>query len=470
MSPPSPAQTPFFAWNPYDRQTRNDTSRTHVDLWYPNLDALYAISRLKTFFKQAQTIPWCIIYIFIAVLAGGLLSALVAYLHIVLGQLFKCWGRLILVTCSYWTEDLLAEYRILERASELGEERSHEALTSLTARLHSLYWIFIPGFAILSKMGKYLNQHPTWFICGRHIQKVPSPDYFLRCDAVRIKEWQGESDHQLLDEHGKPVMGADGKPLIMNGDEEYGDDLRRLKIKWGRDAEGDQLVKLEVSESAGLQWEYVAAEDLPDSWSRDHAIKLPALKERLGRKLLEKIEKEPRNGFLHFSRRQWEGTALNYLKAASQVLVGSTTEEVVREHTVTLSDGSLFARKGKSRRVRPSDWADLESLRTSLTVAHHVELRLRINESEDSRRYILRPVGNTKWLVFNKRLLHSGNKQFDKQNAVVDLRATLLRASACLNASISGSSPLCLTRAPRASARLLTQISTDPFSIPQVTL
>ena len=155
----------------------------------------------------------------------------------------------------------------------LGEERAHETLTSLTARTHSLYWIFIPGFAILSKMGKYLNMHPTWFICGHKIHKVASPDCFLKCDRVLIKEWKGES----------------------------GDDLSQLEKTWPLESEGDQVIKLDQQESSGLQWEFTCTKQ---TQTQSHQSQIRKVKLELLRvKVLEMKPKMglPQHGHVCFS-------------------------------------------------------------------------------------------------------------------------------------------------------------------------
>ena len=37
----------------------------------------------------------------------------------------------------------------------------------MTAKLHAMFWLTIPGMAILTKMAEYLNAHPTWFVTGQ---------------------------------------------------------------------------------------------------------------------------------------------------------------------------------------------------------------------------------------------------------------------------------------------------------------
>ena len=189
-------------------------------------------------------------------LLGGLLSVLYAYIEVLVHNMYAHLRRLILLTCGIWTEDLLLEYRILERAAKVHKEqrsrlggawtgewkclscghvngiyidecegplndaveeeqllpssesseserrrkrggnfcgcrrfdhgrpldatgfqlehqgrqmhRSYlEDLCKMTAKLHAMFWLTIPGMAILTKMAEYLNAHPTWFVTGQ---------------------------------------------------------------------------------------------------------------------------------------------------------------------------------------------------------------------------------------------------------------------------------------------------------------
>ena len=157
---------------------------------------------------------------------GGLLSVLYAYAEVFAEKIYVNMRRIILLSCGIWTEDLILEYRILERAAKVhkaersrlggvwvGEWRcsqcSHvngkyvdecegcgclrfnvgqpldsvgfqleqqgrnthksylEEICKMTAKLHAMFWLTIPGMAILTKMAEYLNEYPTWFVTGQ---------------------------------------------------------------------------------------------------------------------------------------------------------------------------------------------------------------------------------------------------------------------------------------------------------------
>ena len=95
----------------------------------------------------------------------GFVSSLVSYLHLVFGGFILCWKRLIVMSCGLWTEDQLKEYRILTRAALAdadgdGKTSASEAVASITARSHGLYWLFVPGFSIFLKMCAYMGEAP----------------------------------------------------------------------------------------------------------------------------------------------------------------------------------------------------------------------------------------------------------------------------------------------------------------------
>ena len=81
------------------------------------------------------------------------------------------------MSCGLWTEELLSKYKVMQRASAAVDISSDTAMQrevlSLTAKSHGLYWLFVPGFAILTKMATYLNENPTWIFIGQHFEEVP---------------------------------------------------------------------------------------------------------------------------------------------------------------------------------------------------------------------------------------------------------------------------------------------------------
>ena len=106
--------------------------------------------------------------------------------------------------CSgLWTEELLTKYRVLQRASvnvdDASEESCQEEVLMLTAKSHGLYWLFVPGFAILTKMATYLNEFPTFFVIGKELEecervseKLPRIEYKLCDDAEQAAKFAAD--------------------------------------------------------------------------------------------------------------------------------------------------------------------------------------------------------------------------------------------------------------------------------------
>jgi hypothetical protein len=95
----------------------------------------------------------------------GVPFVLLAYFHL----MFSIWSRnilnLTLMTCGVWTDDLLEQYNILERADAVASRNDskafrthHEEVCVMTAKLRSLYWFTLPGMGCLAKMsGAYVS-------------------------------------------------------------------------------------------------------------------------------------------------------------------------------------------------------------------------------------------------------------------------------------------------------------------------
>eukprot|EP00966_Prymnesium_polylepis_P194152 4501008-Prymnesium_polylepis.3 len=93
-------------------------------------------------------------------MGGGVIIVLMAFLHL----MFSIWMRnlfnLALITCGFWTEELLVHFKIFERADKVASRNTkskafrthHEEICTMTAKLRSLYWFTLPGFACLAKM------------------------------------------------------------------------------------------------------------------------------------------------------------------------------------------------------------------------------------------------------------------------------------------------------------------------------
>ena len=68
----------------------------------------------------------------------------------------------------------------------------------MTARMHSMFWLTVPGLAILTKMAEYLNAYPTWFITGssRNRSYLPVADS-MKLPVVEYNYISSEDEETL---------------------------------------------------------------------------------------------------------------------------------------------------------------------------------------------------------------------------------------------------------------------------------
>ena len=87
----------------------------------------------------------------------GVASSLAAYAHLLFGGMLQCLRRILMLGCGIWTEELIDAYCVLQRAALADIVNgdyvtSQDSILQVTAAQHALYWLFIPGFALLTKM------------------------------------------------------------------------------------------------------------------------------------------------------------------------------------------------------------------------------------------------------------------------------------------------------------------------------
>ena len=117
-------------------------------------------------------------------LGFGLFTVVFAYLHLIWAAISTSLKRLVLMTCGFWTEELLTSYNMFRRAADIDPARTearsyHEQIAFTTGRSHGLYWLFIPGLGILTKMCEYLNEKPTWFVLGNQLKEILNSNGYL---------------------------------------------------------------------------------------------------------------------------------------------------------------------------------------------------------------------------------------------------------------------------------------------------
>ena len=118
------------------------------------------------------------------------IAAVRAYIHLLLWIAYSNLRRLVLMACGVTTEELFVKYELLERAAKVSSRKDaathHEEVTSLNAKLHGLYWLFLPGCAMLAKMTEYLNEFAVLFVVGDAIKEVDCPSKLLTIESYVV--------------------------------------------------------------------------------------------------------------------------------------------------------------------------------------------------------------------------------------------------------------------------------------------
>ena len=128
----------------------------------------------------------------------------VAYSHIVTVMFATNVYYLMLVTASVYNDAVVKRFKIIERSNQVSPkvlETSHEQVMQITARLHGLFWLFIPGAALLAKMCEYLNESVAILIFKdvKEVQKrehLPAPEMTDVLPA-EFDKWPLESEERM---------------------------------------------------------------------------------------------------------------------------------------------------------------------------------------------------------------------------------------------------------------------------------
>jgi len=126
----------------------------------------------------------------------------VAYIHIVVSMFATNVYYLMLVTASVYTDAVVKRFKLIERSNESSpKEASHEKVAQITARLHGLFWLFVPGAALLAKMCEYLNENLAIFIFTDDLTEVSSVDTLPKLESTevtadKLKEWPANCEER----------------------------------------------------------------------------------------------------------------------------------------------------------------------------------------------------------------------------------------------------------------------------------
>ena len=143
----------------------------------------------------------------------GMIVVVLAYVELGIGVWYSALRRLALLTCGIWTEDLLDELEVMHMAHRISDGNPSKSLggawledeqkvkqwepallksnleqaCQLTAKLHGMFWLTIPGFAFLFKISDYLNQHPAWFCAGKRFSEIKGSGDFPQVEYEYFK-------------------------------------------------------------------------------------------------------------------------------------------------------------------------------------------------------------------------------------------------------------------------------------------
>ena len=141
--------------------------------------------------------PWRWWHHFAVQAEGSTFMGFRLYIHAMLWKI-KSFMRLSL---GIWDESMVENMQIKYRSSRFGVaneasfDTKHESLLISTGEAHSLFWLFLPYCAFLSKAGEFLN--------ASHI--------FVRDDAVKsaIKQARARHHHFLADQEDRNIEPSD---------------------------------------------------------------------------------------------------------------------------------------------------------------------------------------------------------------------------------------------------------------------
>lgn len=64
-------------------------------------------------------------------------------------------------SAGVYTDDIVKKFEILERSAAvtIGKTATnHNYVAKMSAKVHGLYWLFMPGCGLLAKMAEYMNE------------------------------------------------------------------------------------------------------------------------------------------------------------------------------------------------------------------------------------------------------------------------------------------------------------------------
>jgi hypothetical protein len=234
---------------------RMDATKYHMEF--------YRYRSVDHFFEIEATVRFAVIVLIELLACLGVAAGLFVYGHMVLEVFTKCWGRLFLMTCGVWTEELLLKYRVLFRAALLDDDADddftyQEAIIAMTAKSHGLYWLFVPGFGFLTKMCAYLNESPTWFLVGERCKEIEDSDVMpeIELHMADREEFDATDESKRFElKDGQGYIVFDG---LSNGNEAWEFTFAVVDTKKALEEERARALQAVVTRKLQLNFDEVA--------------------------------------------------------------------------------------------------------------------------------------------------------------------------------------------------------------------
>ena len=151
----------------------------------------------------------CIQCLHICPMVCHVLVTALAYVQIVVTMFATNVYYLMLVTASVYTDAVVKRFKLIERSNESSPaETSHEKVAQITARLHGLFWLFVPGAALLAKMCEYLNENLAIFIF-EDLTEVSKRGSLPKLQSIEVKaDKLNEKHSQIITIEDKESAGT----------------------------------------------------------------------------------------------------------------------------------------------------------------------------------------------------------------------------------------------------------------------
>jgi hypothetical protein len=167
----------------------------------------------------------CIQCLHICPMVCHVLVTALAYVQIVVTMFATNVYYLMLVTASVYTDAVVKRFKLIERSNESSPaETSHEKVAQITARLHGLFWLFVPGAALLAKMCEYLNENLAIFIFDdltNDVTEVSTRDSLPKLESTEVKaDKLNEKDNQIItieDKESASTKHIQCKKIVADG-------------------------------------------------------------------------------------------------------------------------------------------------------------------------------------------------------------------------------------------------------------